>query len=934
MQSVFSYKPFKVMMSLITLLALLLPLQFSSPQPAWAQGGDEDGGEAGYTQQPLGEPDASETGEVGDDPWLAVELAATEHLEIPGESDGQSPGSPAPTQTLNTGHFGHVDPASGTWVDDETVTTSSVTERLAQDEEFRQYYQQKLNAEDPTRLTFRSGVTLRPEPGIAAPVLERLAALQGADSGGTYYVIQFSYPFPAEARQRLEASGVLFFDHIGPTGLYARIPAGAVGVLQDLIAEGLVRHVGEIPAAAKIDPGILPGAAAAAGEERDLILLTFEAPTPAQLEELGRLLTIERRSEGPVHILEGKASAAAIQALAEIDYVKWLEKQPLNDVVNLDGSMGIGGDVVRASGGAYDGTGVHVMVVDSGIARSGSTYHPDLLASRILDQYDYQNTDSSADDQNSHGTHVAGTIGGKYNSGNVHSERSAQGMAPDVDFLIYKLCCGTNQFSSSWFQLALQRGTSGGRTTHISSNSWGATSVFGTYNTNSEIADRAVRGEYNGQHINMVIASGNDDNLTAAPGTGKNVITVGSVKDGNYPDVDFTSDCGGDKDWPPGEQVCYSNHGPIDTDGNGDTRVKPDVVAPGAMIYSAAPWYLYSDNRYYQFKHGTSMATPHVSGAIAQILDSYSSSSPWLWSWPETVKALLMATTMDVGGNTNLYGRGLVDPYHAIYNQSGVSTVNFWGSSVSSGTPKTFNFTVPSGYREVRVVLTWSDPAGATEVSNDLDIQSVKDPGGTTRGSSTSYDDSVEYVKIPAGYSSGTWSVTVNPWSLSSSPQAFGLAVHRILADSNVSINPSVQYIPASSSWVRAGDYFYLHQYLPNSGFAAGGTYARLYVPSGFTVNGVRIYTADGHSHWYTASDIYHPSGDAYWRVAVGEVVAGYTRHVRWYIRANPSIGGGTYSFFSNPYWREGGSLQTSAQKTSLVHVPRFLYLPLILRGS
>jgi hypothetical protein len=291
---------------------------------------------------------------------------------------------------------------------------------------------------------------------------------------------------------------------------------------------------------------------------------------------------------------------------------------------------------------------------------------------------------------------------------------------------------------------------------------------------------------------------------------------------------------------------------------------------------------------------------------------------------------------VDVGGNTILYGRGLINPYHAIWSQSGISSASFWGNTIANtGDTKDFTFNVPSGYQELRVVLTWSDPAGATEVNNDLDILSVRDPDGISRGSSSSYDDTVEYVKIPAGYSAGTWTITVRAWSLSSSNQRLGLAVHRVLADSNLSANSSVEYIPSSDSSVDPDDHFYLHQYMPNGGFAVGGSYSRLYVPSGFTVKGVRIYTADGHSHWYDDSKLYHPSGSSYWRVAIGEVMAAYTRHVRWYIQANVNLSPGTYNFYTVPYWREGGSLHSGTQKITTVWVGATnTYLPVIVKSS
>ncbi len=856
----------------------------------------------------------------GEDPWVEEEAAAEQHTSG-GEKDVYQD-QPTIEPGLHDGHLGF-DKNTGESLDDPTIHVPEVLSPQDQVEN-QQYYQQKLQGVDPTRVTFRSGYSIHPEAGIAEDVLKQLGAGTGSIPDENYYIIQFSYPFPTQARRNLEEVGVKFYDYVDVAGLYASVPPQAEGLLQNLLAEGLVRYVGTIPPQAKLAPELVERSLAAPEAAQDVIVLSFDQLTQDQMNELESLMVVERRSDGPMHMIEGRATDSAVQSLTRLGYIRWVEPQPENTLGNLDGGMGIGADVVRGVG--FDGDGVNVMVVDTGIARSGSTYHPDLLSGRIVDQYDYQNSDINAADDNSHGTHVAGSIGGRYNSSDSNSEESWQGVAPGVDYYIYKLCCGPGQFSSTWFQQALQRGTSGGRTTHVSNNSWGGGN--GVYNTASEIADRAVRGEYNSTPINMVIISHNDNLLTRAPGTGKNVVTVGSVKDGNYPDTPFTS-CNSvpDYDWPPGERVCYSNYGPLDIDGDSNTRVKPDVMAPGAMIYSTTPWYMAGVD-YYGFNHGTSMAAPHVSGAIAQILDAHSTSNPWLFDWPETIKAMLLSTTVDVGGNTDLYGRGLVDPYHSIYYQPGINaSMRFWGRSLNStGETMDFTFNVPSGYEEVRVVLTWPDPAGSTEVSNDLDILRVKDGGGTIRGSSASYDDTVEYVSIPAGYASGTYTVTVKAHSLSSS-QTFGLAAHPILEDSDLNITASAPYA------VDPGDSFYYHQYITNNGYTAGGSYARLYVPNGFTVRGVWIYTNDSYSHYYDDSEIRHISGTNYWRVAVGEIIAQYPRHVRWFIRADPGVSDGKYTFTNNAYWQEGGSLQVGGSANRYINVGGGRYLPLILRN-
>ena len=57
--------------------------------------------------------------------------------------------------------------------------------------------------------------------------------------------------------------------------------------------------------------------------------------------------------------------------------------------------------------------------------------------------------------------------------------------------------------------------------------------------------------------------------------------------------------------------AVFSSRGPVIVDGSG--RIKPDITAPGNPVRSS---YNASDTAY-TFMQGTSMATPHVSGAIA-----------------------------------------------------------------------------------------------------------------------------------------------------------------------------------------------------------------------------------------------------------------------------------------------------------------------------
>ena len=134
-----------------------------------------------------------------------------------------------------------------------------------------------------------------------------------------------------------------------------------------------------------------------------------------------------------------------------------------------------------------------------------------------------------------------------------------------------------------------------------------------------------------------VVAAGNDFTDFGAgsllsPGSSAAAITVGATTSGNAPTV-----------------AGFSSAGPTPV----SLRLKPDVVAPGTSILSSVPdgWSTSS---------GTSMATPHVSGAAALLLQRHPG-----WT-PAQVKAALTVTSRPVraGGSPmspTRVGAGLVD---------------------------------------------------------------------------------------------------------------------------------------------------------------------------------------------------------------------------------------------------------------------------------
>ncbi|MCA9657462.1 MAG: S8 family serine peptidase [Myxococcales bacterium] len=95
----------------------------------------------------------------------------------------------------------------------------------------------------------------------------------------------------------------------------------------------------------------------------------------------------------------------------------------------------------------------------------------------------------------------------------------------------------------------------------------------------------------------------------------------------------------------------FSSRGPT-----GDGRLKPDLVAPGEKVLSTVP-----GNREERMD-GTSMAAPHVSGAVALLLSRH----PELVGRPRELKQILTESAIDLGRERYFQGAGLLDVLAAL----------------------------------------------------------------------------------------------------------------------------------------------------------------------------------------------------------------------------------------------------------------------------
>lgn len=267
----------------------------------------------------------------------------------------------------------------------------------------------------------------------------------------------------------------------------------------------------------------------------------------------------------------------------------------------------------------YTGEGVTVAVLDSGYDDT----HPDLAGAVLPDSMSFVPDEEVGDDPHGHGTHVASTVAGTgAASGGTH-----RGVADGADLLIGKVLSADGYGLESWIIAGMQWA---GERADIVSMSLGTSEASDGTDIMSEALDR-IADETGAL---FVVAAGNSSSpeTIGSPGAAASALTVGSVDD------------------PTGELSWFSSQGPLVRSG----ALKPELVGPGSNVTAAR-----SADRPgwggYVAMNGTSMATPHVSGAAAIVKQQHPEYTG------DQLRAALLSTTTDLGLSAYQAGSGVVD---------------------------------------------------------------------------------------------------------------------------------------------------------------------------------------------------------------------------------------------------------------------------------
>ena len=263
---------------------------------------------------------------------------------------------------------------------------------------------------------------------------------------------------------------------------------------------------------------------------------------------------------------------------------------------------------------------IKIAIVDSGVDLD----HPD-LAANIIDGYDFVNNDSIPDDDNGHGTHVAGIAAAIRNN-----QEGIAGVAGGAKIMPVKVLDSYGWGNS----LDIYKGI-----VYAVNNGADVINLSLSSEYPSLIIKEAVDYAYNKGVVVVAAAGNNYSSLKTYPAAYDSVIAVGSVN--------WSKNIGYYKSG-------FSNYGSY-----------IDVVAPGNEILSTFPIELDMglnnfndlDADGYTLLNGTSMSASYVSGYVALILATNHFTSPF------EVLQEIISNTIDLGaeGKDEYYGYGLIN---------------------------------------------------------------------------------------------------------------------------------------------------------------------------------------------------------------------------------------------------------------------------------
>jgi hypothetical protein len=403
----------------------------------------------------------------------------------------------------------------------------------------------------------------------------------------------------------------------------------------------------------------------------------------------------------------------------------------MSDQVNAgnvdDDNFAFPGYLEYLQGVGVDGDGVVIADVDGGIYDT----HPDLVNRMVS----CAGSTCGGSETDSHGTHTAGIMAADGSSGTMTANGFLRGlgMAPGAN-LVEQLYSPTYTQPGGMLTLMTE---SYRNHAVMSGNSWGPSGIPEGYDDDTRQVDVGVRdadpdeaGDQPFHYVLSIMNGGGGTSTQGTPDEAKNIFTIGSTwmqdsSSAQNPDIDDVSG--------------NSAHGPAL-----DGRSIPAMVAPGCDVDSTI------SATGYGLLCGTSMASPHVTGASALFVEYYRKlsghdPSPALIKAAFTAVAKNLTGHLDADGNTITHlfdnrqgwGRMQIDPVLA--PRQAVQYIDQTTVFDNTGESWKHTYAAADPTQPIRIMLAWTDApghglGGSTPAwNNDLDLR-VTTSAGTFLG--------------------------------------------------------------------------------------------------------------------------------------------------------------------------------------------------------
>ncbi len=575
------------------------------------------------------------------------------------------------------------------------------------------------------------------DPLLESPAVADAWAAVPRSTGSDLRLIQFVGPPKQEWLDRMAGDGIQVVQYIHPNAYVVYSPPSA---LTNQRATPQVRWSGDFLPAYKV----MPRWRALAADRVSTKVIVYRGADSARVFDSikalgGKLDAISNTDpafEVGTFMLPGDkfldvAALGGVYSIQPIPTDGGLRGE-MSDQVNVNNVNGSNqafpGYQAWLSSVGLSGAGVRIANVDGGVQET----HPNLI-NRFVPCV---GTTCSAT-SSSHGTHTAGIMAADGTSGVLDSYGFLRGLgvAPGANLV--------EQVYSPWYTnpggMLLLMTDSYNNGASLSGNSWGPAGTPQGYDDDTRQVDVGVRDAVpltaGNQPLSFVLSFMNGNGGTSTQGSpdeAKNIFTIGSTK---------MQTSAGAQILQIDDISSNSAHGPAL-----DGRKIPHMVAPGCYVDSTYPTNSYS------YLCGTSMASPHVSGAVALFIQYYRGLPGYTVDpSPALVKAAFLPVAHDLAGHLDASSGTLGHPFDSKQGWGRMNleavvdpplAVQYFDNPVvfdNTGEQWTRSVTAADPSQPIRIMLVWTDApghglGGSTPAwNNNLDL-TVEDGANTYRG--------------------------------------------------------------------------------------------------------------------------------------------------------------------------------------------------------